>query len=514
MFYNPPMATDSPTVRTRFAPSPTGELHIGGARTALFNWAFARQHSGEFVLRVEDTDRKRSSDQATENILRDLEWLGLDHDGEVAYQSQRLELYTAAVAKLKAAGRAYDDDGAVRFKTPDHDVTVRDAVLGDVVTPASELEDFVIQKADGYPTFHLANVVDDADMGITHVIRGADHLTNTAKHVALQEALELETPIYVHIPLIFNPDGSKMSKRDKAKTARKAAQDQELSADKLDGGIEADAFAAFLAKESDDLSVAIAIAKQLDVDLPEIDVADFKAAGYLPAPLINYLALLGWNPGGDVEQFGLDSWSFLKEHISLERVQKGSAKFDREKLAAFNQEAIKELLSPEQRVSLLQDYAPQHFPAFMDCLDDQTWPAFAEAYRERAKTLRDPFVAGAFFVMDDDAVLVDTDFDSKGMKKALFKGDPNGTASLEAFLPTLEGLDKQAWSGQAAHDLIASYCEKNELNMGKVAQPIRVAVSGGTVTPPLELTLEILGREKTLARIGGLLERVRELELI
>jgi len=503
-----PANTPDQTVRTRFAPSPTGELHIGGARTALFNWAYARRFGGKFILRIEDTDQKRSSTQSMKNILRDLQWLNIHSDegprltdgqnvevvGDAGpyFQSQRLDLYRDAITKLKADGHAVDEDGAVRFKASDQDVTVQDAVLGAVTYPAAELEDFIIQKADGFPTFHLANVIDDAGMNITHVIRGQEHLINTSKHLQLFEALGLTPPTFAHIPLIFNPDGSKMSKRDKAKVSRTAAESQNLNEAQ---GIEADRFAAFLSKDNNDLDIAVAVAEQLGVTLPEIDVEDFKQSGYLPSTLCNYLALLGWNPGNDLERF--DN-GYLCKHFGFERVGKSNSKFDREKLSSFSQDDLK-VLPASDLVNELQTAAPDNFK---QALTDDTWPAFAEAYRERSKTLLDPFEQGAFFVAACESIT--PDFENKGVKKAVLKGDPNGIACLKDFLHVLENITD--WSGQAVHEAIENYCNAQGVNMGKIAQPIRVALSGTPVTPPLDLTIDILGREKTMARINRFLE--------
>ncbi|MCG8551187.1 MAG: glutamate--tRNA ligase, partial [Desulfobacterales bacterium] len=320
------MSEQTEKVVTRFAPSPTGFLHVGGARTALFNWAYARAHGGQFILRIEDTDKARSTAEATKAIIADMKWLGLDWDQGPAlgsdngdsewdpystqigengpyFQSQRGDLYQAAIDKLFELGRAYycfktaeeldaarkaaraakkpyqydpadalainadkakleeylasDRKRVVRFKMPEHDVVVKDEILGDVVVAREELEDFIIVKADGGPTFHMANIVDDNAMGVTLVIRGQEHLNNTPKHVALYEALGLKAPKFAHIPLIFNSDGSKMSKRDKGKAARAAAKDA-----KLDGveGIDEALFKGFIDKKNDEIPVAIAIA--------------------------------------------------------------------------------------------------------------------------------------------------------------------------------------------------------------------------------------------------------------
>lgn len=497
-------------VVTRFPPSPTGYLHIGGARTALFNWAMARKLGGKFFLRFENTDRKRSSKQAEQSILEDLQWLGLDWDNpdDVPRQSERLDLYHAAIRTLRDKGLAYDHpdaNGALVFKMPKQAIAFEDMVRGRVNTPAGQIEDFVILKApdenDGkaYPTYHLAVVVDDADMGVTHVLRGADHLTNTAKHIALQQALDLPMPTYGHISLTTNPDNSKVGKRDKAKAARAAAQQAELLG--LDR-IEAALFKAFMDKESDEVDIAIAVAEHLGLSLPEVDVRDFRAAGYLPSALNNFLALLGWNPGDDIDRFGPDPLAFLTERFDPGRFIKGNATFDREKLAAFNSETIRELSTEQWR------HAVWHLPANQITLrdsfaspDDPRFDAFCAAYQERSKTLRDPIEQGAFFFVPDEDISYD--FTTKPVKKAM-KGEPGGQAALELLAKEFGPMSEETF-GTAAHDKIKALAETNRWNMGKLAQPLRVAVSGSTVTPPIDLTLEILGKAATLARIANCL---------
>ncbi len=495
-------------VVTRFAPSPTGALHVGGARTALFNWAFARRQHGRFLLRIEDTDRARSSAPATDGILQDLRWLGLawDNPGAEPRQSQRLDRYNAAVDQLIAAGRAYEDEGAIRFKMPGHDITVHDEVLGPVTVQAGEVEDFVIRKGDSggkMPTYHLAVIVDDADMAVTHVIRGQEHLNNAPKHVALQQALDLPTPAYAHIPLIFNPDGSKMSKRDKAKAARQAAREAGLTAAPCPGGLEPiapDAFAEFLDQKNDDLAIARAIARHLGLTLPEIDVSDFRGSGYLPDVLCTYLALLGWNPGGQVDEQQITR-EYLTEHFDLKRVGKSNAKFDRAKLARFNADAIQRLLIDDfaRRVWALPVNASMldHSPMFAGETDPR-FAVFCAAYQPRSTTLRDPLIQGRFFFVDDSAIT--WDFDEKNVKKSMLKGEPNGAALLRGFRPMLDDLP-EAGFGAAAHEAIRRFCDRRGLNMGKLAQPIRVAVSGGTVSPPIDATLDILGKRAALDRI-------------
>ncbi|WP_145075670.1 glutamate--tRNA ligase [Poriferisphaera corsica] len=551
-------------VVTRFAPSPTGFLHVGGARTAMFSWAYARANGGEFILRIEDTDKARSTPEATKAIIADMKWLGLDWDQGPApgscdschgdadwdpyaeqkgengpyFQSQRGELYEAAIKKLFDMGRAYycfktaeeldaarkaaraakkpyqydpadmlalnaDEDAlkakldsgdkhVVRFKMPDHDVVVNDEILGEVVVKAAELEDFIIVKADGGPTFHLANVVDDAAMGVTLVMRAQEHLNNTPKHVALFEALGLKLPKFAHIPLIFNSDGSKMSKRDKGKAARAAAKDAKLESVE---GIDDELFKGFMDKKNDEMVVSIAIAKQLGLALPEIDVADFRDSGYLPEVLNNYLALLGWSPGNDIERFGADPLTFIKDHFTLERVGKSAAKFDRDKLAKFNTEAVV-MLEPEDFKARLKKHLETHYPEYGSILANEAhFDAFCKANQERSRSLDEPAKGGMFFVSDE----VKYDFKPKNIKKAIMKNEGEGFVMLARLKDAFSELPEEGF-GDAAHEWIAKTAEEEGLNMGKMAQPIRVAVSGGTVTPPIDATLNILGKAKTLAR--------------
>jgi len=460
---------------TRFAPSPTGALHIGGSRTALFSWAYARGRGGTFLLRFEDTDQTRSTSASAKSILEDLKWIGLDWDEEPCRQSDRLDLYNEQIQKLIDAGSAYEDDGAIRFKVT-RDVVIMDAVFGRVDVKAADVEDFVIRKADGFPTFHLAVVVDDALMGVTHVIRGQEHLSNTPKHAALYDALGFPRPVWAHTPSILNPDGSKMSKRDKAKAAREAAKgNRPEGVENLD---------AFLEKKTDDGAIALAIAAKLGLQLPEIEVADFRRSGYLPSALNNYVALLGWNPGGDIEKFDM---AFLCEKFDLDRIGKANSKFDRAKLLSFNADAIV-AMPPEDFQSALAAALPEIAAKLGDRLG-----MFAQAYQPRAKTLIDPAQQGAFFFVADDAIV----FDDKAVQKVLAKSD--GFALLAELRGTLAAIEP--WSGNAAHEAIKKMGEDKQINMGKIAQPLRVAVSGNTVSPPIDVTLDILGKESTLRRI-------------
>jgi len=570
-------AADATTVVTRFAPSPTGYLHVGGARTALFNWAFARRHGGRFLLRIEDTDRKRSTERAAMAIVEQLQWLGIDWDGGPAldgrtgsamgwgpphgekphdfwFQSTRDAggVYPRYLERLRAAGRVYRcfrtpdelasekaaaraagrperyDPGPSRdlseseargrleagerctwrFAMPGSDVTVRDAVLGDVTVAASELEDFVLVKADGGPTFHFANVVDDLEMGVTHVLRGQEHLMNTPRHLALFEALGATPPTYATLPLILNPDGSKMSKRHKAKAARKAAKDwlnddadRDRAALRPDGVAPAE-LEAFLDKRSDDERVAAALAESLGVSLPAIDVVDFQKQGYLPEVLSNYLALLGWSPGEDVERFDM---SFLAARFDLGRLQKAPAKFDRDKLAAFNADTLQQMDPAELAERLRWYYAHSHprFDAFGPWVEDHDrlrW--LVEAYRQRVNTLDEVFASARYLVTPDDEVRQGVD--AKTRRKVLEKGEGSGYAALRGMLD--DGLFEtvEPWAPEPIEAAVGAYAERTAQKMGTIAQPLRVAVTGSSASPPIGLTLALAGR-------GAVLERMRRL---
>lgn len=473
-------------VVTRFAPSPTGELHIGGARTALFSWAFSRAQGGRYVIRFEDTDRARSSDRSAENILHDLRWLGLDWDDGPFYQSHRLDLYEEPIRHLLEAGHAYEDDGAIRFRM-DRDIDFHDDVYGHIRVEAKQLEDFVIRKTDGFPTFHLAVVVDDALMNVTHVIRGQEHLTNTTKHAALCDAIGYPRPVWAHMPSIMNNDGSKMSKRDKAKVARRAA----LAADLQGIDCTAERLSKFLEKKNDDAGVVAMVAEQLDLQLPEIDVADFRHSGYLPEVLCNYIALLGWNPGGDVERFDRE---FLVERFALDRINKANSRFDRKKLFRFNADTLQSMTVSQFRDSLRQHLAIYH-ESYLHKLSGCQFDQFAEAYHGRARTLDEPAQLGAFFILSPDQLT----YDATAVKKNLAKNDGAGFAMLRELRSQFNSLDP--WSGSAAHEMVKQLAETMQLNMGKLAQPLRVAVTGTTVSPPIDLTMALLGKDSVLERI-------------
>jgi len=552
-----------PSSITRFAPSPTGHLHIGGARTALLCWAFAKGQSetgqaGKFVLRIEDTDQTRSSESSMQGILEDLAWLGIDWDegptlasrptlgGDPRsvgpfFQAQRIELYNTHIRALIESGKAYPafetpevldaarkeaiaaktgykynraglevsledriarmDAGephVVRLKMPDEAITVHDQILGDVTVEPTEFDDFIIRKRDGFPTYHLAVVVDDALMGITHVLRGQEHLINTPRHIALQRALGFDTPIYGHMPLIFNPDGSKMSKRDKDKLAKKAVKEHKLSASPI-ASISDEDFAGWLKDKTRQLpsDQLIELAEFLKITLPEIDVEDFRRAGYLPSALNNYLALLGWNPktknedGTDLEHFDM---AYLAANFTMGAMSKGQSKFDRVKLLSFNGDAIA-ALDDETFANLWFDWATSYDPSLVARFSLEDMRLLAPAVRTRCKTLADGRSVVGFALTSDDAI----EYDPKSVHKALIKGEGKGLVLLKGFRSEIESLED--FSPEPIEALVKSFAESQEVGMGKLAQPLRVAVTGAAVSPPLGQTLAILGKDSVLARI-------------
>jgi glutamyl-tRNA synthetase len=479
-------------LRVRFAPSPTGYLHVGGARTALFNYLLARRRGGKFILRIEDTDRDRHVEEAIDKICQDLRWLGITWDegpqvgGDYGpyRQSERGELYQAAVKKLLEIGRAYyafetpeeleamraqavaakrtfryprpaalptEADArkareggrpvVVRFVMPDRDMVVPDRILGDVTFRREELEDFIIAKADGGPTFHLANVVDDDSMAVTLVLRGQEHVMNTPKHLALQEALGYRHPDYGHLPLIFNMQGKKLSKRD-----------------------------------------------------GDVDVYAFRAAGYLPEVMVNFIALLGWSPGKDREKMTLKE---MCELFNLEDVGRGNAKFDREKLLAFNTQAVADAAASEPGLQRLltgmRDYLGCNETPLAQA-DDATLLALLKA-NKGFRTFRDVDVKSRFLFVADDAI----EYDPDAVQKVLAKGEGAGYAMLIDLRPRLAA--HQGWSAQAIEALLKSVTEEKGVGLGKVAQPLRVAVTGTQISPSVFDTLSLLGKDRTLRRI-------------
>ncbi len=540
---------------TRFAPSPSGHLHVGGARTALFCWAFAKGRGGKFILRIEDTDQKRSSGAASVGFLKDLAWLGIDwdegpehagHGGGTHgpyFQSERLDLYNRILAGLvdagkayyafdtaaelearraeaKAAGRAYRYDGTpqmalpraeverrlaagepavIRLKCPPQAITIKDEILGEATLPPGEVDDFVLRKADGFPTYHFAVVVDDELMGVTHVLRAQEHFNNTAKHMLLQDALGYRRPAYGHFSIITNPDGSKMSKRDKDKLLRKTVTERTLAAPPA-GTVPQARWVAWLGDKNAQLEFeeANALADALGIQLPEINVDDFRRSGYLPEVLCNFLSLNGWSPGGDVEKFDM---AFMKERFDLKRVVKTPAKFDRAKLLSFNCDAITGM-PREEFLRRSRAHGLEFHPQFMARLTDAQFELLAGASHERSKTLDELFRVNRFLVTADDALAWER---TKNVEKVIGGAEPNGVTHVRALVPVLEAVAD--WQPAALEAAIGAYAATaTEGNLGKVAQPLRVAVSGGTVSPPIFDTLAILGKAGTLTRMRRCLQ--------
>ena len=462
-------------VKVRFSPSPTGYFHVGGARTALWNWLFARQRDAEFVLRIEDTDAERNRPEWVEGIQSAMRWLGLDWDGEPAFQSQRGELYRDAVdqvlskdlaywcrcsrdeidARAKARGGPPGYDGycrdlglqaaegsALRFRTPRTGVTtVIDVIRGTPEFENSTIEDFVIQRANGSPLFILANAVDDLDMRITHVIRGEEHLPNTPKYLLLWEALDGgEPPIFAHVPVLVNEKRQKLSKRR-----------------------------------------------------DKVALEDYRDQGYLAGAMRNYLVLLGWSPGDDRELLSVDE---MVELFRLEDINSSPAFFDEKKLLHFNGEYI--------RAMSLDDFinASERFlssgPWRADDFDGATFRAVASLVQERVKLLTEVPGYVEFLFLPEAPI------DDRAWEKRVV----NGQFSREILQAAIRAFEMCAWEADALHEATASVGEQHGLGLGKAQFPVRVAVTGKDVGPPLFESLVVLGRERTLARLGAALARL------
>lgn len=549
-------------VITRFAPSPTGWLHVGGARTALFCYAFAKRQGGSFLLRIEDTDQARSSDDFTRGILVDMAWLGIAWDEGPSFtdahgrtfggdprsvapfeQSKRLDIYNREIERLMGEGRAYaafdtpeeldakrkaavarkeayrydraalqiskDERDArvkagephvVRFLCPDDEVLVVDEVLGEVRVQAGEVDDFVIRKADGFPTYHLSVVVDDELMGVTHVLRGQEHLYNTPKHVALQKALGYRTPKYAHMPLIFNMEGAKMSKRERDQAARKACKEANLASSPtpaLDDGT----FVAWLNDKTRQLppEQLEPLASALGLQLPEVTVNDFRRAGYLPEVITNFVSLLGWSPpaeaGENVEKFDIP---FLVKWFDLARIGKTNARFDRKKLLAFNTDAIT-AMSDEEFARRWGEWCRDHAPEIASEITGDAFCTLAGAVRPRSKTFVDAAEQSRFALRSGDSV----SYDAKAVEKNLTKNEGEGLKALREVRARVAAVEP--FDATAIGAALEAFAAEHQLGMGKIAQPLRVALTGSTVSPPIGETLAVLGKRRTLARIDSCL---------
>jgi len=540
------------TPRCRFAPSPTGLLHVGGARTALFNLLFARSVNGRHILRIEDTDRVRSSLESERRICEDLKWLGIAWDegpdvggpGAPYRQSERLDLYRAAAKVLLAKGAAFEAwetreeltvmraagvaaDGGWRYRRPRYSdadvarfkaegrepvlrfdtawkgarepVTVFDRILGEVNVGPNDLEDFVIVKADGFPTYHFAVVVDDHHMKVTHVLRAQEHLLNTVKHVVLYDALEWDVPEHGHMPVIHSMTGGKMSKRDKARAARLAARESGLDNAVLAArsGLTEDTVQRFRKKKIDDVDVAAAIAGVLGAELPEIDVMDFRRAGHLPEALVNYLALLGWSPGEDREVMSLEE---MCERFTIERVGKTAAKFDREKLKWMGGVYMRDATIDRLYLGL-QDYCALNPESPLVGADEALQRALLEMYQPRIQTFGDLEESAGFFFS------APVEYGpAKALKKHLFKG------GLERLALTAEVLHAcPGWTAEHINDALKAVADTHaEGKLGLIAQPLRIALTGRPVSPSIDVTLVYIGREETLARIDTCLAHFKD----
>ncbi|EEF80019.1 glutamate--tRNA ligase [Methylophaga thiooxydans] len=457
------------TIRTRFAPSPTGYLHVGGARTALFSWLYARKHGGEFILRIEDTDLERSSAESVNAILEGMTWLGLEYDEGPFYQTQRFDRYKEVIQQLMDQGDAYycycskqelDEmreqqrankqkprydgrcrhrteakpgvDPVIRFKNPiEGSVIVKDVIRGDVEFKNTELDDLIIARPDGTPTYNLTVVVDDMDMKLTHVIRGDDHLNNSPRQINLYRALGAEPPVFAHVPMILGDDGARLSKRHGA-----------------------------------------------------VSVMSYRDEGYLPEALLNYLVRLGWSHG-DQEVFSVDEMTQL---FDIEDVNKAASSFNTEKLLWLNQQYIKNSTS---------EHVAHHLSWHMGQLGIDpaaTGPALKDVVsiqQDRAKTLVEMAANSRFFYVEV------TDYDEKAANKNL---NEKSLPLLEDMLTRLTAVAD--WQAEPVHTEVKACADANEVGMGKVAQPIRVAITGNTVSPSLDVTLALLGRERTLSAIS------------
>ena len=424
-------------VRTRFAPSPTGHVHIGNMRAAIYNWLFARHQGGSFLLRVEDTDRERSTPEAIETLLNAMKWLGLDVDEEPLYQSHRMDAHVAAAETLLERGLAYRAEKGgpgsgecVLFRMPNHAISFQDAIKGTLTKAAENMEDFVIVRSNGTPVFHLANVLDDIAQGITHVIRGDDHIENTYRHIALYKALGAPVPIFGHLPMIVNAKGKPYSKRD------------------------GDAF-----------------------------VGDFQANGFLGDALFNYLALLGWSPGDDRE---IMTRAELVEAFELDRCQSSAAQVDLKKLSWMNYEYIRQVSELDFRTAseaaLKQDDIQYN---------DSQLDAVLPLIRERVKTYSEIAPLIRFLFMDD------YEYNEKAVKKKLIKeGVPETLATLRKLL-----LEIEPFEAVTLERLLHDYVEQSGKGFGAVMPPLRVCISGEQGGPDLCPVLEVLGRNEVIRRI-------------
>jgi len=467
----------SKPIRTRFAPSPTGYLHVGGARTALFCWLYAKHHQGTFILRIEDTDRERSTEAAVQAILDGMTWLGLDYDEGPFYQTQRFDRYQEVIQQLLSEGKAYrcycskdrleklreaqqankekprydghcrdlnrqeeDAPFVIRFRNPETgEVSFDDQIRGPITVQNSELDDLIIARSNGTPTYNFTVVVDDWDMDITHVIRGADHINNTPRQINIFNALDADVPTYAHVPMIHGSDGKKLSKRHGA-----------------------------------------------------VSVLQYREDGYLPEALVNYLVRLGWSHG-DQEIFSLEE---MIAHFSLKNVSRSPAIFNTEKLDWLSQHYMKTM----EPSSIAKPFADQLSVQNIPYENGPSLESVIAIQAERTKTLKEMAECSRYFY--DDV----KEFDEKAAKKHLKADSLPGLNDVRARFSALTDWDKTA-----LHQVIVDVAEAQSLKMGKLAQPIRVALTGNTVSPPIDLTLLYIGRDRVLERLDRAIAYIENL---
>jgi glutamyl-tRNA synthetase len=446
----------STPVRVRFAPSPTGFLHVGGARTALFNWLFARHNQGVFVLRIEDTDKSREREDAVAVIYEGLRWLGLEWDeggdkgGKFGpyFQSERGAIYEKYLKTLEKKWLVYEDQGAIRFRSPRRPVVVDDIVCGRIEFDRSMEPDMTIRRPDGSWIFHFVNVVDDIEMKISHVIRGEDHLTNTSKHVALYQALEIEPPRFAHIPLILNRDGSKMSKRDEGSS-----------------------------------------------------IATYIEQGYAPEAVRNYLCLLGWSPKDNREKLDIEETIQL---FDLEKVNRRNASFDLDKCNWLNYQYLAQMpVSRFRELSL-----PFIEKAGIHVTDEAYLIDVLKLVQEKIKFLKDvPDWIGYFFTEDYeyDPEAVAKTFGGAGRAEGSTKVDPDVMSRISKLRETYQSIAE--WNPEALENALKTLAKSIPCKTGELIHPARLAVSGRSIGPSLYHMLEVLGRLRVLTRLERTIER-------
>jgi glutamyl/glutaminyl-tRNA synthetase len=563
-------------VVTRFAPSPTGYLHVGGARTALFNWLWARRTGGRFILRIEDTDLKRNTPTAARQVMADLRWLGIEWDEgpEVGgpngpyFQSQRIDLYNQYVRRLLDTGRAYytfetteeldamraqadarkrgfvysrpeqfpSEQDAERARAEGRPVTVRfamplgkpivvtDVIRGQISFEPAELGDFIIIKSDGFPTYNFACVVDDCHMKVTHVIRGQEHLMNTPSQQALWQTLfpDVPPPQYAHMSVTVSDAGGKLSKRERPNALRTAIEERISASDSVNvtvtpkplhlstqlhgpqvitedelakrANVTVDELKSFRKGESTlDIPAVEAMAEYLDVHLPEINIVDFFRSGYLSETMVNFLALLGWNPGDQREIMTVEE---LIQSFDLARLTKSNSLFDRKKLLAFNTEHLR-MMPPENVLMHFKAYLTEKNSPLL-AADDATLLRVIKLC-EGARTFDDIERKSVFIYIDDDRI----EFDEKAVSKVLLKD--RALDMLRRVRDELAGMDQ--FTEQAIEDMLRRLAEEHQVGLGKVAQPLRVALCGTTISLPIFDSVSMLGKERTLRRIDLTLEK-------